>query len=97
MFESRFNHAAASEAAQELARLLKVRRLRRSFLRVVAEQESRYEAELKLREAALWRFSDDPYHADALLQIFHAGDRAHVLDAGRPTTPGTPTLVSRAA
>mgnify|MGYP003598467550 CR=1 FL=1 len=96
MFESRFNHAAASEAAQELARLLKVRRLRRSFLSVVAEQESRYEA-LKLREAALWRFSDDPYHADALLQIFHAGDRAHVLDAGRPTTPGTPTLVSRAA
>jgi hypothetical protein len=94
MFESRFNHVAACEAAREHASLLHIRRLRISLLGlfdedVPREDVSRKVTELELRENALWRFIEDPYQADSLLRIFHAGDRAIVLDAGRPTATGT--------
>ncbi len=89
MFNTRFNHVAASEAARELARLLHVRRLRLSLQGIFDDLDTRPDvdrkvAELQLRESALHHFADDPYHADALLRIFHAEDRATVLDAGRP-------------
>ncbi len=98
MFESRFNHVAACEAAREHASLLHIRRIRLSLLGLLDDATSRDEfdrkiAELEMRENALWRFVEYPYHADSLLRIFHAGDRGIVLDAGRPTAPGATPAV----
>jgi len=93
MFLSRFNHAAARDAAIELARALHAQRLQMSLAGLFDDGDGRREidrriAELDLREHALLRFAEDPYAPDSLQRIFDLDDRAIVLDAGRPASTG---------
>jgi hypothetical protein len=93
MYLSRFNHAAARDAAIEQARALHTERLQISLAGLFDDGQGKREierriAELELRENALWRFAEDPYAADSLQQIFDLEDRAVLLEAGRPAAAG---------